>query len=258
MNSELELTHKNLLFLLKTFNAICSENNIKYSLHGGTLLGAVREHGFIPWDDDADITMTRDEYKKFKKVVFKYINNDELYFDENISQRPMLILKKNNEPTVWCEIFIYDYISENKILQKCKFLLLVFFLGFTKTKETMKIFENGIYTGWKYYIVKSLYNFGKLFSMKFKIKMMNYCAENLFNGNKKFLLRSNDQYKALKIILPSYVMSEYKSIEFEDTELSISKYYHEILIKSYGDNYMTPKKSDEKAEKAHQIYRKVL
>lgn len=50
-------------------------------------------------------------------------------------------------------------------------------------------------------------------------------------------------------------MSEYKSVEFENTELSISKYYHEILIKSYDDNYMTPKKSD---EKAHQIYRKVL
>lgn len=256
MNSDLELIHRNLLSILKVFDVICTENDIKYSLHGGTLLGAVRERGFIPWDDDADITMMRDEYKKFKKVVFKYIDNKELYFDEDIAQRPMLILKKNNEPTVWCEIFIYDYISENKILQKCKFLLLVFFLGFTKTKETMQIFENGIYTGWKYCFVKILYNIGKIFSMKFKIKMMNYCAENLFNGNKKFLLRSNDQYKALKIILPSYVMSEYKRVNFENTELSISKYYHEILTSSYGEDYMIPQKPSDKEIAAHINFRK--
>lgn len=255
MNSDLQLIHKNLLVVLKFFDAICTENNIKYSLHGGTLLGAVREHGFIPWDDDADITMMRNEYKKFKKVICEYINNDELYFDENIAQRPMLILKKNNEPTVWCEIFIYDYISENKILQKSKFLLLVFFLGFTKTKATMLIFENGIYKGWKYYFVKSLYNFGKIFSMKFKIKMMNFCAENLLNGDKNLLLRSNDQYKALKIILPSYVMSDYIRVKFEDTELMISKYYHEILVSSYGVDYMIPKKVSENEFIAHQNFR---
>ena len=48
------------------------------------------------------------------------------------------------------------------------------------------------------------------------------------------------------------------SIKFENIKVPVSKYYHEILVNSYGDNYMIPKKIDEKTEKAHQIYRKVL
>lgn len=66
---ELQNIQNNLLSLLKVFHTYCLENNVKYSLHGGTLLGAIREKGFIPWDDDIDITMTRKEYIRFVSSV---------------------------------------------------------------------------------------------------------------------------------------------------------------------------------------------
>ena len=55
------------LDILKDIHNFCVEKNIKYTLFAGTLIGAIRHHGFIPWDDDLDIAFTRPEYEKFVK-----------------------------------------------------------------------------------------------------------------------------------------------------------------------------------------------
>lgn len=70
------------LDMLVDFDRVCRKNNIKYSVLGGTLLGAVRHKGYIPWDDDADVGMLREEYEKFKKVADE-LNSGICYFQDN-------------------------------------------------------------------------------------------------------------------------------------------------------------------------------
>ena len=69
-----DLTHLNELQkaelnVFKAFVKVCDDNNLKYYITGGSLLGSVRHKGFIPWDDDIDIVMTRKDYEKFKQIA---------------------------------------------------------------------------------------------------------------------------------------------------------------------------------------------
>lgn len=72
---EVQLAELDILF---AFDKFCKEHELKYSLAGGTLLGAIRHKGFIPWDDDIDVMMPRPDYEKFKTLLTKEKLSDHL------------------------------------------------------------------------------------------------------------------------------------------------------------------------------------
>jgi len=119
--------------ILDFINTVCRENHIQYYLAYGTLLGAIRHKGFIPWDDDIDIYMLREDYMRFIKIVcdkndnrFKLLsiyNDDKYYYEFAKVVDSKTTLKTNNikeniNEGVWVDIFPLDSTYKHLSFQK--------------------------------------------------------------------------------------------------------------------------------------------
>ncbi len=80
---ELRALQNVLLEMLAELDRICKKNGIQYYLDGGTLLGAVRHKGFIPWDDDLDVVMLRSEYERLRAACRQDLNATKYFFQDN-------------------------------------------------------------------------------------------------------------------------------------------------------------------------------
>ena len=68
--------------LISEVKRICLKNNIHFNMVGGTMLGAIRHGGYIPWDDDADIGFLREEYEKFREACKTDLNHEKYYMQD--------------------------------------------------------------------------------------------------------------------------------------------------------------------------------
>ncbi|MDE6149560.1 MAG: LicD family protein, partial [Ruminococcus sp.] len=134
-NDNLRLLHQLLFNCLIEFDRICKKHNIKYFLGGGTLLGAIRHGGMIPWDDDMDVMMLREDYEKFISVINDELC-DEMFFQSSKtdSEYHSVFTKirlngtlfvtrysqqfKNMHQGIFIDIFVHDHTSNSKLGQK--------------------------------------------------------------------------------------------------------------------------------------------
>ena len=134
---ELEELQQTELEILKVFHNFCTENGLRYYLAGGTLIGAIRHKGFIPWDDDIDICMPRPDYMKLLELaengkLDEYRCVDSRYIDP---ESPTSIIRiydnrteiafKNNLVKMkfgcWIDLFPLDGVESGKIKRRMHF-----------------------------------------------------------------------------------------------------------------------------------------
>lgn len=245
--TDVKSVQKDLLQLLKEFDLVCREGHVNYSLHGGSMLGAVREHGFIPWDDDIDTAMSRENFEKLQKAL---IGNNAYHVVGGIKKQ----FRRINDSTTWIDIFICDFISEKRFEQNIKLELLTILDVMDRDPETVKLSNLSKYSHIKQLAFKLIYSFGKLQTKESKVSKYQIISEKKYCGNRTLSFRSNDQYKGRKEVFPSSWLSSYIYVPFEDTEMPIIKNYHNILVMSYGENYMTPIK-DTRNSDVHNLVR---
>lgn len=118
------------LELLEEVDRICKKCDIHYNIIAGTLLGAVRHGGFIPWDDDADVALLRPEYEKFRKACETELDTTRFYFQDHrntpgyrwgygkLRRKDTVFLREHQEHMpyeqgVFIDVFPLDYVPEN-------------------------------------------------------------------------------------------------------------------------------------------------
>lgn len=240
MNIEIEM--------LKVIHDFCITNSIKYSLAFGTLLGAVRHKGFIPWDDDIDIMMPRDDYNRFLKTFYHpyykviSLENNKNYmlpYAKAFDDRTKIIEETEFEDIygVFIDIFPIDSIIEdnkkvNEFIRKKRRLNWLFTLKRVSVKKERSLSKN-ITLAVMHILLRPI-----------SARALAMCINNLVakyskvNSEKSGIVIPTDNKS--KSIFPSEVFKSFTSLEFEGCEFMAIAKYDQYLATWYGDYMQLP------------------
>lgn len=258
MQYDLTKVHEVNLKILKEIDRICRKYKIKYMLDAGTLLGAVRHKGFIPWDDDADVAFTRANYNAFMKVVrrelpptMELLTPDSFHGGNGFFDFTARIIYKNsrtheNSPEMefydgklnhlWVDLFTIDRLPQNKVSSSLTLLLHKIVYGMAMGHRYHLDYSK--YSLFHKLAVGSLATAGRLVPMKVLFALQRAVALKDQKCRTNLRYYSNYQPDYLYVTLQKEWCEDVVDLDFCDTKLMASKNWHEVLTWIYGD-YMT-------------------
>lgn len=235
------------LDILDKIHIFCSEHNIRYSLGGGTLLGAIRHKGYIPWDDDVDIMLPRPDYNRFLKefdgryphLKIQNAFTDSEYvmpFSKIIDTRTILIEKQSDNETlksgVFVDVFPVDGLPPEKELDRfCrklhKWRRAVFYTNASKVTFGRFPFLHYVY---RFFI-----------SNKQAVEKREQFISSIDFEKARFAGAITGRY-GQKEHMPADVFRNYSDIAFENRTYRCISAYDAYLTKHYGDYMQLPPK----------------
>ena len=256
------------LKILKYVHNICEKNNINYWLDGGTLLGAVRHKGFIPWDDDLDIAMLRKDYEKFLEIAKKELPNDmflQNIFTEKYYTRPFTRIRDKYSTYnfhdgesintkihkgIFIDLFPFDYVPKNLFLRKVQ-VIFYYFLRILKLEcnpDSLKLIKKSNNKKFLIILVSAIMTLGKIIPKRIYFSLYNLT-------NKLFYKLSPSEDIGDGLVNPTYYFKSIRNISkifplkkmtFEDNEFFIPNDYKYYLETLYGDYMKLPPEEDRK------------
>lgn len=234
------------LDILDFIDSFCKEHGINYCINYGTLIGAIRHKGFIPWDDDIDLSMTRENYEKFiqlfseKQSRYKLLSleTDDQYFNNfiKIVDPTTKIIDTRNTKTydsgVFIDIFPMDTFNDTKVVDICYKLESFKLLSFSKHK-------NIVYGDSK---LKDLIR--TLFWLLLRPISPRFFAHQIEKQIQKYKVKDGKYIAFIpsklkeKEVFTKETFEDLIEVPFEHRTLSAPKQYDVILKQYYGD-YMT-------------------
>ncbi|EFM35799.1 LICD family protein [Streptococcus oralis SK255] len=234
------------LDILDFIDSFCKEHGINYCINYGTLIGAIRHKGFIPWDDDIDLSMTRENYEKFiqlfseKQSRYKLLSleTDDQYFNNfiKIVDPTTKIIDTRNTKTydsgVFIDIFPMDTFNDTKVVDICYKLESFKLLSFSKHK-------NIVYGDSK---LKDLIR--TLFWLLLRPISPRFFAHQIEKQIQKYRVKDGKYIAFIpsklkeKEVFTKEIFEDLIEVPFEHRTLSAPKQYDVILKQYYGD-YMT-------------------
>lgn len=241
LDMTLDQIHDELLDQLKDIAAVCRKHGIQYNLMCGTLLGAIRHKGFIPWDDDVDLLMTREEFNKFRKVYPDECDRrfELTYLD---TWTPRVMNRDPKKAAAFTDFFILDAVPQGKLARKLWFLELHLLQGMIKKDVDYSRFslKNKI-------LLFATHVMGLPFTTRWKTARYEKVSTRCKDSHD--LCMSNGAFELMMHIWHPEQFAEKIEVPFEGIPCLIPAKHHEVLTILFGPDYMTPPPPEQRVAK---------
>lgn len=257
---DLSKVHEVNLKLLKEIDRICRKYKIKYALDAGTLLGAIRHGGFIPWDDDVDVVMTRSNYEMFKKVVRRELSegmtfvepnefhNGKAFFDfvprilydksQKFAESEKMNFYDDKISRLWVDIFILDALPGGKVSKSLTKLSHCVLYGLALGHRYEIVYSD--YQGAMKLFVAVLSNIGRLIPFRWIYRMREKLCHMYARKQTPLYFYSNYAPNWYYVEMERAWNDHVKEIEFANTKFMIPEGWEHCLTQLYGDYMKLP------------------